>query len=104
MTVKSGITRNWVAFLVRMPSLFTGLFFFSVGVVANLHAGLGMVPWGVLNVVIENLTPLTFGEVSQVLGLAVLLFGWLLGFPPGFSTFANCTPSGYSSTGSYPRG
>ena len=24
-----------------------------------------------------------------MVGLAVLLLGWLLGFPPGFSTFAN---------------
>ena len=102
--MKNGITRNWGAFLARMPSLFTGLFFFSLGVVANLHAGLGMMPWGVLNVGVESLTPFTLGEVSQVVGLAVLLLGWLLGFPPGFSTFANCTPSGYSSTGSYPRG
>jgi len=72
-----------------MPSLFGGLFLFSAGIVANYHAGLGMMPWGVLNVGIEKLTPFTLGEVTQVVGLAVLLLGWLLGLPPGFGTFVN---------------
>jgi uncharacterized membrane protein YczE len=85
----SNLTRNWVAFLARMPSLLVGLFFFSAGVVANFHSGLGMMPWGVLNVGLEKMTPFTLGEVSQVVGIAVILIGWLLQFPPGFGTFAN---------------
>jgi len=35
------------------------------------------------------MTPFTLGEVSQVVGIAVILIGWLLKFPPGFGTFAN---------------
>ena len=95
-TLESDIIRNWMAFLARMPSLLGGLILFSAGVVANLHAGLGMMPWGVLNVGIEKMTPFTLGEVSQVVGLAVLLLGWLLGFPPGFGTFANMYVIGVS--------
>ena len=87
--LESRLTRNWVAFMARTPSLFVGLFFFSAGIVANLQAGLGMMPWGVLNVGLTKLTPFTLGEVSQVVGLAILLLGWLLKFPPGFGTFAN---------------
>jgi uncharacterized membrane protein YczE len=87
--LESRLARNWLAFLARMPSLLVGLFFFSAGIVANLQAGLGMMPWGVLNVGLEKLTPFTLGEVSQVVGLAVLLLGWFLGFPPGLGTFAN---------------
>ena len=87
--MEESLARNWWNFLTRMPSLFVGLFLFSAGIVANYHAGLGMMPWGVLNVGIEKLTPLTLGEVTQVVGLAVLLFGWLLGLPPGFGTFVN---------------
>jgi uncharacterized membrane protein YczE len=87
--LENKLVRNWRAFLFRMPSLFGGLFLFSAGIVANYHAGLGMMPWGVLNVGIEKLTPFTLGEVTQVVGLAVLLLGWLLGFPPGFGTFVN---------------
>ncbi len=85
----SNLTRNWITFLARMPSLFVGLFFFSAGVVANFHSGLGMMGWGVLNVGLEKITPFTLGEVSQVVGIAVIIIGWLLGFSPGFGTFAN---------------
>lgn len=81
--------RNWMAFLRRMPSLLIGLFFFAAGAVANFYSGLGMMPWGVLNVGLEKMTPFTLGQVSQMVGLAVLVLGWLLGFPPGFGTFAN---------------
>jgi len=95
-TLESGIIRNWMTFLARMPSLLGGLLLFSAGVVANLHAGLGMMPWGVLNVGIERMTPFTLGEVSQVVGLVVLFLGWLLGFPPGFGTFANMYVVGVS--------
>ena len=48
-----------------------------------------MMPWGVLSVGIEKLTPFTLGAVTQVVGLAVLPRGWLLGFTPGFGTFVN---------------
>ncbi len=87
--MESRLARNWFSFLARLPSLLVGLFLFSAGIVANLQAGLGMMPWGVLNVGLEKLTPFTLGEVTQVVGLAILLLGWLLGFPPGFGTFAN---------------
>ena len=83
------LAKNWLTFFSKMPDLFGGLFIFSVGFVGILHAGLGMMPWGVLNVGLEKMTPFTLGEVSQVVGLAILLLGWFLGFPPGFSTFVN---------------
>ena len=55
----------------------------------TLYADLGMAPWGVLQVGLTKNTSLTFGQVSQIVGLAVLVLGWLLGFPPGFGTVMN---------------
>ncbi len=72
-----------------------GLFFFALGVVMTLYADLGMAPWGVLQVGLTRYTSLTFGQVSQVVGLAVLVLGWLLGFPPGFGTVMNMYFVGY---------
>ena len=80
---------NWFSFMAKMPSLFFGLFLFAVGVVMNLYSNLGMSPWGVLQVGIANHVPLTLGQVSQLVGLAVLVIGWVLGFPPGFATLMN---------------
>ena len=76
-------------FLGRLPPLLIGLFLFAVGVVANLNSGLGMAPWGVLNVGVSNMTPLTLGQASQVIGLIVIAVGWALGFAPGFGTLMN---------------
>lgn len=82
-------TDNMKDFLGRLPSLLIGLFLFAVGVVANLNSGLGMSPWGVLNVGVSNITPLTLGQASQVIGLVVIAIGWALGFAPGFGTLMN---------------
>ena len=38
---------------------------------------------------LSGLSGLTLGQVSQLVGLAVLLLGWGLGFPPGFGTVMN---------------
>jgi uncharacterized membrane protein YczE len=82
-------TKNFIIFLKRLPSLFSGLFLFAIGIVANLHSNLGMSPWGVLNVGISNVTPITFGQASQLVGLAVIVVDCFLGFAPGFGTLAN---------------
>lgn len=80
---------NWFKLISKMPSLLFGLFLFAAGVVANLYSGLGMAPWGVLNVGIVNHTHLSLGQASQLVGLVVLLIGWALGFAPGLGTLAN---------------
>ena len=68
---------NLMDFLVRLPALMIGLFLFAVGVVANLNSDLGMSPWGVLNVGVSNMTPLTLGQASQVIGLFIdLIVAW----------------------------
>ena len=87
--VASRFVENWLAFLGRMPSLLLGQFLFSLGVVANLNAGLGGRPWDVLCVGVMGYTPFTLGRVAQLLSLVVLVFGWALGYPPGFSTVTN---------------
>ncbi len=74
---------------MRLPTLILGLFLFSVGVVMSLYSNLGMSPWGVFQFGLAKMLPLTFGQVSQVVGLAVLVLGWALGFPPGLGTVAN---------------
>lgn len=87
--LKTEMIDNWKGFIKRLPSLFLGLFLFALGVVMNLYSNLGMSPWGVFQVGLAERLPMTFGQVSQFVGLVVLAIGWGLGFPPGFSTFAN---------------
>jgi len=86
MPINGGNLRN---FLMRLPSLYFGLFLFAAGAVTNLYSGLGMSPWGVFHVGLSGNSGLTLGQVSQLVGLAVLLLGWGLGFPPGWGTVSN---------------
>ncbi len=44
---------------------------------------------------VSVLSGLTLGQVSQIVGLVVLLLGWALGFPPGFGTVMNMFFIGY---------
>jgi len=60
-----------------------------------LYADLGMSSWGVFQIGIMNFFGLTFGQASQLVGLGVLIFGWILGFPPGFGTVMNMYFIGY---------
>ena len=68
---------------------------FAFGAVMILYANLGMSSWGVFQVGIMNFLGLTFGQASQLVGLGVLILGWVLGFPPGFGTVMNMYFIGY---------
>ena len=39
-------------------------------------------------------TPLTIGQINQIMQATFLLLGWYLGFPPGLGTIADLTLSG----------
>lgn len=80
---------NLRSFLYRLPSLYFGLFLYAAGTVTNLYSELGMNPWGVFHVGVSGISGLTLGQVTQIVGLVVLLVGWGLGFPPGFGTVMN---------------
>lgn len=60
-----------------------------------LYADLGMSAWGVFQIGLMNVIGLSFGQATQVVGLGVLIFGWFLGFPPGFGTVSNMFFIGY---------
>ena len=81
--------------ITRMPILFAGFFLLAIGIVANLYASLGTSPWGVFHVGLTIITTLTLGQITQIVGLVIVLLSWLLGFSPGFGTFANMITIGF---------
>jgi uncharacterized membrane protein YczE len=66
-----------------------GFLFFAAGVVSLLKADLGMSPWGVFHVGVTHHLPLTLGRISQLVGLAIIIFSLLLGIYPGIGTVLN---------------
>ena len=82
-------THSLAGILGKIPSLLFGLFLFALGVVMNINAGLGVGPWTVLAVGLSDILPWSLGQVNQLIGLIVIIVGWLLGFPPGLATVFN---------------
>jgi len=66
-----------------------GIAVLAVGIVLTIEARLGLASWSVLHKAIEELTPLTFGQVTQGVGLILIAVGWALGVLPKLGTFLN---------------
>ncbi|MFC6061107.1 YczE/YyaS/YitT family protein [Streptomyces ochraceiscleroticus] len=75
--------------LRRLPQLFTGLALYGFSLSLMIRSALGVNPWSVLYEGLAHRTPLSFGTISAVLGVLVLLLWIPLEQKPTFGTAAN---------------
>lgn len=75
--------------LVRLPRLFAGLALYGFSLALLVRAALGANPWSVLYEGLARHTALSFGAISAVLGVLVLLLWVPLRQRPTFGTLAN---------------
>jgi len=80
------VTRRRVLAWVR---LFAGLWLFAAGVVLGLRSGLGVSPWDVLHDGIRQVTPLSFGIATVLVGVVLVAVALAAGIRPGPGTLAN---------------
>jgi uncharacterized membrane protein YczE len=73
----------------RLPQLLGGLALYGVSMGLMIRSGLGLDPWDVLHEALSELTGLTFGTVTAVVGALVLLCWIPLRQRPGVGTVAN---------------
>ncbi|MER6156560.1 hypothetical protein ABT147_13585 [Streptomyces sp. NPDC001868] len=73
----------------RLTQLYTGLALFGASAALLVEAGLGLEPWGVLHQGLAELTGLTIGVVSIIVGAMVLLLWIPLRQRPGLGTVSN---------------
>ncbi len=73
----------------RLLQLFVGLVLYGFSMAMMLRATLGLDPWDVLHQGLTRFVPLTFGQVTIVVGAMVLLLWIPLKQWPGFGTVAN---------------
>lgn len=86
------ITNNritWKQFLLKMPSLFFGFILFAVAILLALYSDLGMSPWDVLHMGIVKHSIFTLGQVSELLGLCIIILSIFVGVIPGVGTIFN---------------
>lgn len=73
----------------KLVQLFLGFFIIAIGTVLNLKSNLGMNPWGAFHQGVALNTPLSFGQVSQLTGLIIILLSLFIKIRPGIGTILN---------------
>ncbi|KIF70817.1 membrane protein [Streptomyces sp. AcH 505] len=73
----------------RLTQLYVGLALYGASSALLVRGGLGLEPWGVLHQGLAELTGLTMGVVSIIVGAAVLLLWIPLRQRPGLGTVSN---------------
>ncbi|MFF8946583.1 YitT family protein [Streptomyces sp. NPDC014864] len=83
----------------RLIQLYAGLALYGASSALLVEAGLGLEPWNVLHQGLSELTGLTIGVVSIVVGAAVLLLWIPLRQRPGLGTVSNVFVVGLAMDG-----
>lgn len=73
----------------RLLQLYVGLALYGVSSALLVRAGLGLEPWGVLHQGLSELTGISIGVVSIIVGAAVLLLWIPIRQRPGLGTVSN---------------
>ncbi len=84
-----GTMKNFKDDLSKMPVLILGFILIAIGMVVIKNTNLGLFPWGVLHEGIAKKTPLSLGQVTQVVGLLILAASLFIKIYPGIGTILN---------------
>jgi uncharacterized membrane protein YczE len=83
----------------RLLQLYVGLALYGASAALLVESGLGLEPWGVLHQGLTELTGLTIGVVSIIVGAVVLLLWIPLRQRPGLGTVSNVFAVGIAMDG-----
>lgn len=72
-----------------LPTLMLGFALMGFGIWMLKESELGMPPWDCLTQGLSNFLPFTFGQLSQISGLVILVIAILLKVYPGIGTILN---------------
>jgi len=78
-----------ILIIKKLPKLFVGLFLVALGVVFMLNSNMGMNPWGILTTGLSDLTGITYGRLTQIIGFVIVMFTLILKIYPGVGTILN---------------
>ena len=77
-------------FWIDMARLQVGLFLFGLAVGLMLEARIGLDPWSAFHDILSTRSGLSFGRISQLIGLALIVFSRVaLAVRPGIATICN---------------
>lgn len=73
----------------KLPKLFIGFVLCSLGITLMLTANIGLNPWGTFTSGLVSITHLSFGRLSQLIGLSIIVLTIPLKVVPGVGTILN---------------
>lgn len=79
----------------RIARLALGLVLYAIGIVLTINGNLGLAPWDALHVGLSQTTGISFGQISIVVGLLVLLINYHLYESIGIGTLLNIFVIGF---------
>ena len=82
---------------LRLSKLLAGVFLYGLAMSLMVRAGLGVAPWDVLTLGLVHQTGLSFGLLTILIGLGVLLLWWPLRQRAGLGTVLNALLVGPSA-------
>ncbi|MCX4678644.1 hypothetical protein OG413_25610 [Streptomyces sp. NBC_01433] len=91
--------RNGTHLTRRLVQLYVGLALYGASAAVLVRAGLGLEPWGVLHQGLTELTGISIGVVSIIVGAVVLLLWIPLRQRPGLGTVSNVFVVGLAMDG-----
>ena len=62
-----------LSYIKRFLRLYAGLFLCAVSILLAIQGGVGVTPWDVFHMGIQNITGISYGTVNILVGLIVLL-------------------------------
>lgn len=84
---------------LRSPAAWTrlivGLAGFGVSVDLMVNSGLGLGPWDAFHAGLSARSGITIGVASEIVGLGIVAFSWLIGIRPGVGTLVNMVMIGW---------
>jgi uncharacterized membrane protein YczE len=77
-----------------LARLSIGLILYAIGIVLTINANLGLAPWDAFHMGLSQVTGISFGQISIIVGLAVLLINYQLEEAIGMGTILNIVAIG----------
>lgn len=82
-------TTRYVHLLARVVLLQVGLLLYGLALSLGYRAGLGLHAWGLFQNALTRYVPVTYGQMTILVGACFIAISWLARIPPGFGTVCN---------------
>lgn len=75
--------------VMNLPRLMLGFIIIAFGTNLTIYANMGMNPWGTFHQGVSSITGLSFGLVTQLTGVIIILLSLFIKIYPGIGTLLN---------------